>query len=58
MPVHPLPALLGPCEIDAGMVYVHHCDPDHRIAPVVTWYNESWGLPMPSDHGVADYGRD
>lgn len=57
-PNYSLPALLGPVFIDMGMVYIYHVDPQARIAPIITWWNESWGLPIPSDHGVSDYSKD
>lgn len=53
-----LPACIQPACIDHGMVYIHHVDENARVSPVITWYNESYRLPMPSDHGVADYSCD
>lgn len=57
-PNYPLPTVIEAAVLDNGMAYISMVDPWKRCAPVVTWYNEAWGLPMPEDHGVADYSLD
>lgn len=57
-PRFPVPTLIGPVYIDPSMVNFYHADPNARIAPVLTYYNESYNLPLPSDHGIADYSCD
>ena len=47
-PRYPVPTILGPCEFYPECVIVY----SHDDTPGITWWNESYGLPMPYDHGI------
>lgn len=45
-----LPSVLGYVDLDACMVCLAASDAN-RPNPLVTWYSQALGLPLPPDHG-------
>lgn len=56
-PHYPVPSLIGEVMVRPEAVVIAQPNEMTRSDPYLTYWNESWGLPLPSDHGICNPDR-